>query len=79
MGKFNPASHSSNLGEQQMLSDKNKEAHHQARIEQMNAWSQVAKEHPIAARKARQRAQAEERKNTGVILSFGKITLNPRG
>jgi hypothetical protein len=55
-----------------------KEAYHQARIAQMNAWAQFGKDHPIAARKARQKAEAEARKLTAINLHFGKIILMSR-
>lgn len=55
-----------------------REAHAHARRQQLAAWEQFQKDHPIAARKAHQQAQAEERRNTRVNLSFGKITMAGR-
>lgn len=47
-------------------------------VAQLEARQQFAKEHPIAARKARQRAEAEQRKMYAVNLSFGNLTMKGR-
>jgi len=58
------------------LTPEQKEA--QARAAQMEAWKHFAQANPIAARKARQRAEEEQRRHFAVNLHFGKITMEAR-
>jgi hypothetical protein len=48
------------------------------RMAQLEAWQQFQKDHPIAARKAKQKAEEEARRYTRVNLMFGSVTLTGR-
>lgn len=58
--------------------DEKAKAELRARAEQREAWLQFAKDHPIAARKAKQRAEEEARRHTRINLSFGELKLTAR-
>lgn len=49
-----------------------------ARMAQLDAWQKFNKDHPIAARKAKQRAEEEARRYQRVSLAFGKIQMPGR-
>lgn len=51
---------------------------HNIMVAQLEARQQFAKEHPIAARKARQRAEAEARKGFVTNITFGSIHMKGR-
>ena len=60
------------------LSEQEKEARNL--LAAQRAWADFAKENPIAARKAKQRAEELRRRNYVVNLHFGnKLSLNGRG
>lgn len=48
------------------------------RAEQFKAWEAFRRDHPIAARKARQQALYEQRKAMTVSLNFGSVKLPGR-
>lgn len=47
-------------------------------LPQMYTKAELAQSHPIAMRKAKQRAEAEQRKLTRISLTVGKHTYQPR-
>lgn len=51
---------------------------HNIMVAQLEARQQLAKEHPIAARKALQRAEAEARKGFVTSITFGSIHMKGR-